>query len=42
MILAGDHYIYKMNYARMIDYHRDQSSRPDDRLLAGAASAVGK
>src|SRR5208282_632824 len=22
MILAGDH-IYKMNYARMIDYHRD-------------------
>ena len=36
LILAGDH-IYKMNYARMIDEHRDEPGRPDDRLPAGAA-----
>ncbi len=44
LILAGDH-IYKMNYARMIDYHRD--NRADLTIaclpvlaLAGAASSA--
>ena len=38
VILAGDH-IYKMNYSRMVDYHKKTGRGFDDWCVAGNASS---